>query len=107
MVARVQLQDLFPLAPDDVGKIVVATGTVVGVVIPAGFFLRTDGGHVLFVQTAVPVAPGATVQVVGPLQKATVAVFDGWKTNALGGKIQPDWDLEDLWYVDATAVTVT
>ena len=105
VVAEVRLEELFPLGTDDVGKVIMATGTVVGRVVPQGFFLRTEGSQVLFVRTTTPVTPGAAVRVVGPLGMATVAVFEDWEVDALEGEIQAEWDIQHRWYVDASSVT--
>ena len=94
-VAEVRLEELYPLSPDDVGKVIMANGTVVGRAVPGGFFLRTEGAQVLFVRTPVPVSPGSVVRVVGPLQQATVAVFDEWEEDALEGEVEAEWDIQE------------
>jgi hypothetical protein len=98
-----------PFSDDDQGKMILANGFLVGERLPDGFFLRTEDDNVLFVETtdvetAVPTEPGDGVRVVGPLRKATQLVFQGWKTDALGDELQGEFDLVDIWYVDAAAV---
>ena len=105
VVAEIRLEELYPLEEDDVGKVIMATGTVVGQPIPGGFFLRTEGNQVLFVRTTTPVSPGSTVRVVGPLGMATAAVFDEWSVDALEGQIEAAWEIQHQWYVEATGVT--
>jgi hypothetical protein len=102
---EVKLQEVYPLGPEDVGKVIYATGFVVGKVIPAGFFLKTEGDDVIFVVWPQPVGTGHAVRVVGPLRAAVAAVFDGWKTDALAGKIEAQWKLVTTYYIEATAVT--
>jgi hypothetical protein len=102
---EVKLQDVFPLGPEDAGKVIYATGFVVGKVIPVGFFLKTEGGQVIFVLWNGPVATGDAVRVVGPLRATTAAVFDGWKADALTGKVEADWKLITTFHIEATAVT--
>ena len=104
-VAEVRLEEVLPLTPDDVGKLVVATGFVVGRPLPMGFFLRSEGMEVLFVNTTTPVAAGAAVRVVGRLQRATALTFDEWELEAFEREVELDWDIQELWYIDATAVT--
>lgn len=102
---EVRLEEEFPLDAGDIGKIIMATGTVVGSPLPNGFFLLTEAGQVLFVDTTVPVTPADHVRVVGPLGAATIASFDGWKTDALAGQPLAEWDVLETWYIDATSVT--
>jgi hypothetical protein len=47
------------------------------------------------------------VSVVGPLRKAEVAVFAGWKSEAFGGELTEDWELAELWFIEATSITKT
>jgi hypothetical protein len=104
---EVKLEEQFPLGPEDVGKIIYATGTVVGKVLPGGFFLKTEGNQVIFVATARPVNPplGDAVRVVGPLRASTAAVFEGWEADALEGKVEAQWKLVTTFFIEATAVT--
>lgn len=103
---EVKLEDVNPLGPEDAGKVIYATGFVVGKVVPGGFFLKTEGDQVIFVATAQPVnlPLGKAVRVVGPLRTATAAVFEGWKTDALEGKVEAQWKLETTFYIEATAI---
>ena len=90
VVAEVRLEEVLPLTPDDVGKLVVATGFVVGRPLPMGFFLRSEGMEVLFVNTTTPVAAGAAVRVVGRLQRATALTFDEWELEAFQREVELD-----------------
>jgi len=107
-VVEVRLEDASPLGPADVGKVLYATGTVVGKVLPAGFFLKTEGNQVIFVVTPPGVdAPlGHTLRAVGPLRASTAAIFEGWNTDALAGKVEAQWQLVTTYYIEATAVAV-
>jgi hypothetical protein len=101
----VELEETFPLTPEDIGETIMATGVVVGNALPTGFFLRTEGSQVLFVEATQPVAEGDTVRVVGPLQTATAAVFEGWEVDAFEGEAEAEWKMLDLWYIDAATVS--
>jgi hypothetical protein len=101
----IELERTFPLGKDDLGKTIYATGTVLGQVLPIGFFFKTKGDEVLFVRTAnANVALGDTVQVLGPLQMVEAPMFEGWKVSALGRKVEAGWKMEDMWVIDARAV---
>jgi hypothetical protein len=106
-VVEVKLEEEYPLGPEDVGKLIYATGTVVGKVLPAGFFLKTEANQVIFVATAQPLNPplGDALRVVGPLRASTVAIFEGWETDALEGEVQAEWQLVTTYFIEATAVT--
>jgi hypothetical protein len=106
-VVEVKLEEEYPLGPEDAGKLIYATGTVVGKVLPVGFFLKTEANQVIFVATAQPVNPplGDAVRVVGPLRASTVAIFEGWKTDALEGEVEAEWQLVTTYFIEATAVT--
>ncbi|HEU4452098.1 MAG TPA: hypothetical protein VFR81_03525 [Longimicrobium sp.] len=106
-VVEVKLEEEYPLGPEDVGKLIYATGTVVGTVVPAGFFLKTEANQVIFVATAQPVNPplGDAVRVVGPLRASTAAIFEGWKTDALEGEVEAEWQLVTTYFIEAAAVT--
>ena len=103
--AEVRLEDAFPLTAEDVGDVIVATGTVVGTPLPTGFFLKTEGIEVFLVESTVPVAPGARVRVVGPLGMVTQAVFDEWEVDSFQSEVEAEWDIQHRWFIDATAVT--
>ncbi|HEX6748056.1 MAG TPA: hypothetical protein VF092_12250 [Longimicrobium sp.] len=105
-VVEVKLEKAYPLGPEDVGKVIYATGTVVGKVLPAGFFLKTEGNQVIFVATPPAVNPplGVALRVVGPLRASTAAIFEGWKTDALEGKVEAQWQLVTTYFIEATAV---
>ena len=102
---EVKLEEKFPLSPDDVGDVVMATGTVTGAPLPSGFFLLTEGNQVIFVESAAQVAPADHVRVVGPLGVAAVGTFDGWKRDALTGLQVADWDVLETWMIRASSVT--
>ena len=102
---EVKLEEKFPLSPDDVGDVVMATGTVTGAPLSHGFFLLTEGNQVIFVESAAQVAPADHVRVVGPLGVAAIGTFDGWKRDALTGLQVADWDLLETWMIRASTVT--
>ncbi|HEV2076094.1 MAG TPA: hypothetical protein VGR10_07620 [Thermoleophilaceae bacterium] len=104
--AEVQFERALPITAEDVGDLMLASGTVVGKPGPNGFFLRTAGDNVVFVQSAVPVTAGQQVNVAGPLEAAEVALFDGWERDLLGN-LEADWDLLRLYYIRASSVAAT
>ena len=59
---------------------------------------------VIFVETADQVQPGERVRVMGALDKATAAVFNGWRVDALENQILEEWTITDLWFIEATSV---
>lgn len=95
----------FPMTAEDVGDLMLVSGMVIGKPGPAGFFVRTEGNRVSFIESTDSVTVGQRVRVIGPLQVAEMPVFDGWEREFLGG-VEPDWDLLRLYYVRANAVTV-
>ena len=101
---EVRLEDALPLTNEDVGRIVVATGEVVGEPLPVGFFMVLPTMDVIFVETAEQVQPGERVRVMGALDKATAAVFNGWRVDALENHILEEWTITDLWFIEATSV---
>jgi hypothetical protein len=104
---EVRLEDKhLPLSSEDIGDVILATGTVVGTPLPNGFFLKTERSQVLFVEEPQPseVKSGDTVRVTGPLAMAAVAAFEGWKADALEGEIEAEWQILPLWYVRAAQV---
>ncbi|HET7321634.1 MAG TPA: hypothetical protein VFI96_03995 [Longimicrobiaceae bacterium] len=94
----------FPITDDDVGDIMLVTGTVVGEPGPAGFFVRAEGNRVVFVKSAEPVTLGQSVRAIGPVQAADVTVFEGWEHDFLGD-VDPEWEMVQLFYVAANSVT--
>src|SRR5687768_14570515 len=103
---QVELKETFPLTPEDVGKLIYATGVVVGKPLPNGFFLRTEGSEVIFVEStqrdATPILKvGDTVRVTGPLAMATAVMFDEWEEDALESEIEAEWKVQPLWYIRA------
>jgi hypothetical protein len=97
-------EESLPFSDDDLGEMIMANGYVVGVPLANGFFLRTEGNHVIFVKSTQPVAPGDGVRVVGPVRKTTHAIFDAWETEALGTELVAEWKLTDIYYIDAVSV---
>lgn len=96
-----------PLTEEDIGDTMWASGTAVGRVVPGGFFLRTEGGRVIFVaapDTAVTI--GQTVRAIGPLRTATMAVFEEWERDALQGEIDAEWQLLRMYYIESDSVSV-
>ena len=93
----------YPIDAEDVGSVLRARGTVVGKPQLDGFFLQTEDGRVLFIESPQPVTVGQQVQAVGPLRIADLAIFKAWERDILG-----DTDatrLIQLFYLDATSVT--
>jgi hypothetical protein len=104
---EVKLEDkILPLSAEDIGDVILATGSVVGKPLPNECFLKTERNQVLFVEHAEPseVRAGDTVRVTGPLAMAATTVFDGWKLDALEGKIEAAWKILPLWYLKAAQV---
>ena len=99
-----ELEEALPLTEEDVGDMMLVTGTVTGTVIPAGFFVATEHGRVLFVETTEAVTPGEVVTVTGPLQSATTLVFEEWETQALQGEVEAEWDMLRTYYIDGGSV---
>ena len=103
---EIRLENAFPLTDEDEGDLVIATGTVVGKPGASGFFLRTESNKVLFVEsTTIPVRTGDAVSIIGPLRKATVAIFEGWEKDAFENQLEAEWELTDLWYIEAVSVS--
>lgn len=104
-LGEVELKNALPLGAEDVGKVIMATGTVVGAVQPAGFFVKTaDGNHVIFVRSTTPVATGDKVRVTGPLALGNVAVQKQIQADALKGVAVAEWDIIPTYVIDATSV---
>ena len=104
---EVNLQDkILPLSAEDIGDVILATGSVIGKPLPNGFFLKTERNQVLFVEHSEPseVQEGDTVRVAGPLAMAVTTVFDGWKADAFEGEIEAEWKILPLWYLKAAQV---
>lgn len=102
---EVSLQSAMPLEDDDVGKIVVVAGTVVGTPRPDGFFLRAPTGEAIFVQHTGTVTTGESLRASGPLRTAPVAVVDQWKTESLSNDVEIQRTVLEGWYVAATKVS--
>ena len=100
-----RLEDALPLTDDDIGRVIVATGEVVGTPLPVGFFMVLPTMDVIFVETAEQVQSGERVRVMGALDKATAAVFNGWRVDALENHILEEWTITDLWFIEATSIT--
>jgi hypothetical protein len=97
-------EESLPFTDDDLGEMIMANGYVVGVPLANGFFLRTEGNHVIFVRSDQPMTGGGAVRVVGPLRKATHAVFDSWEADAFGTELEAEWKLVDIYYIDAVSI---
>ena len=98
-----ELARAYPIDAEDVGSVLRARGTVVGKPQLDGFFLQTEDGRVLFIESPQPVTVGQQVQAVGQLRIADLAIFKAWERDILG-----DTDatrLIQLFYLDATSVT--
>lgn len=102
---EVDFQEALPLTVEDVGDVMLVTGTVIGTVLPnEGFFVATEHGEVLFVESAEQVTPGQLVTVTGPLQSAEVPVFDEWEMEALQDEIEAEWEMMRTYYIEAGSV---
>ncbi len=104
MEGELELEEALPLTEEDVGDILLVTGTVVGTVIPEGFFVATEHGEVLFVESTEPTVPGEMVTVTGPLQSATTLVFEEWETEALQNEVEAEWQMVRTYYVEGQSV---
>ena len=100
---EVEFEAAFPLEPDDIGDVMLATGTVVGVPGPHGFFLKGEGAELIFVEVDSAVFAGQRVRAVGPLAAADAAVFVGWEADLLSDP-DPLWAVVRGYYIDATRV---
>lgn len=98
------LEEALPLTEEDIGDELLVTGTVTGTVIPDGFFVATEHGRVLFVESAEQVMPGELVTVTGPVRSATVPVFDEWELQALQGEVEAEWELLRTYYIEGQSV---
>jgi hypothetical protein len=100
-----ELEEEAVLGLDDVGEDIMATGWVVGLPLPNGFFLRTEDDRVVFVDTDASVQTGDVVRVMGPLAAAEAVVFEGWEGDAFDAGFEAEWDVETVVYIDAASVT--
>lgn len=101
---EVRLEDTLPLTDEDIGRVIVATGEVVGTPLPIGFFMVLPTMEVIFAQTAEQVQAGQRVRVMGPLDRAAAAMFSGWRVDALGNQVLEEWTITELWYIDVTSL---
>lgn len=101
---ELELEEALPLTAEDIGDELLVTGTVTGTVIPEGFFVATEHGRVLFVESTQVVTPGELVTVTGPVQSATVPVFEEWELQALQGEVEAEWDLLRTYYIEGRSV---
>jgi hypothetical protein len=101
---QVEFQEALPLTVEDIGDTMLMTGTVIGTVIPDGFFVATEHGEVLFVAADEAPVPGELVSVTGTLQSAEVPVFEEWETEALENEIEAEWQMLRTYYIEAGAV---
>ncbi|MGH7720082.1 MAG: hypothetical protein ACREON_14730, partial [Gemmatimonadaceae bacterium] len=93
VAGRVEFEEAYPLTTDDIGDIILASGSVVGNPGPVGFFLRAEGNRVIFVESTQPASAGQRVRAVGPLRTAAVAVFQEWERETLGDDLEAEWEL--------------
>ena len=100
---EVEFERAFPIEAEDVGDTMLVSGTVVGKPGPNGFFVRTEGNRVVFVDTQDSVSAGQRVRAVGPLRTIDAAAFAGWERDWLGD-IDPVWAVVRLYFVDADSV---
>jgi hypothetical protein len=101
---ELELEEALPLTEEDIGDELLVTGTVTGTVIPDGFFVATEHGRVLFVESAERVMPGELVTVTGPVRSATVPVFEEWEVQALQGEVEAEWELLRTYYIEGQSV---
>ena len=101
---EIALEEALPLTAEDVGDMMLVTGTVIGTVIPNGFFVATEHGEVLFVETTEMAVPGELVSVTGTLEAVEVPVFEEWETEALENEIEAEWQMMRSYYIDAGSV---
>ena len=101
---EVELEEALPLTAEDVGDRMLITGTVIGTVIPDGFFVATEHGRVLFVESTEAPVPGELVTVTGMLQSAAVPVFEEWEVQALQNEIEAEWDMLRTYYLEGGSI---
>lgn len=101
--AEVEFEKAFPVTSEDIGDLMLVSGSVVGRPGSAEFFVRTEGNRVAFIQSNQAVSLGQRVEVVGSAQAADVAVFEGWEHEFLGD-LEPGWNVLRIYYVRANAV---
>ena len=102
---ELDLEEALPLTAEDIGDRMLVTGTVIGTVIPDGFFVATEGGEVLFVEALEPnPIPGELVTVTGVLQSAEIPVFEEWETEALENEIEAEWQMMRTYYLEGGSV---
>ena len=100
---EIEFERAFPLEAEDLGDTMLISGTVVGKPAPNGFFVRTEGNQVVFVDATDSVTAGQMVRAVGPLRAIDASAFAGWERDWLGD-IDPVWLVVRLHYVDADSV---
>ena len=101
----IEFEEAFPLTTDDIGDRLLVSGTVVGTPGAAGFFVRSEGNQVVFIQSADSVAAGQLVEVKGPVRAIDEAAFAGWERDFLGD-VDPVWLVARLYYVVADTVAI-
>lgn len=100
-----ELEEALPLTAEDIGDRMLVTGTVIGTIIPDGFFVATEHGEVLFVEALEPnPVPGELVTVTGTLQAAEVPVFEEWETEAFENEIEAEWQMLRTYYLEGGSV---
>lgn len=101
---ELELNEELVLAQDDVGETIMATGWVTGIPLGTGFFLRTEGNRVIFVESTETVSTGAAVRVTGPLMLAEALVLDEWEADAFERGFEAEWEVETTLFIDADTV---
>ena len=101
---EIELEEALPLTAEDVGDRMLITGTVIGSVIPDGFFVATEHGRVLFVASEDVPVPGEVVTVTGTLAAAETLVFEEWEVEALQGEVEAEWEIMRSYYLDGGSV---
>lgn len=101
--AEIEFEAAFPLEAEDVGDVMIASGTVVGTPGPAGFFIEVEGNRVVFVESTQSVEAGERVSAIGPLAVVEVATFAGWEEDLLTDA-DPVWLVVREYFIDATSV---
>ncbi|MDX1647378.1 MAG: hypothetical protein R3304_09560 [Longimicrobiales bacterium] len=103
----VELEEALPLTSEDVGDIIMASGTVVGQPLPHGYFLETEHDLVIFVESSVEVEPGQVISVAGPLGEVAAPVFEEWEVDAFDGEIEAEYEWVRLFFIDDDAIPVS
>lgn len=98
----VELEKALPITAEDVGDVILVSGTAIGKPAISGFFLQTAGNRVLFVESNQAVTVGQRVRAAGPLRVADKTIFKAWERDILAGSGAEK--LIQLFYIDADSV---